>query len=77
MSKLRRMHVSQPIAQQLRHAIRNSGMSGNAIAKAADVSQAVLSKFMAEDSTKTLNIETAQAIAKAIGHDLQVVKIKK
>jgi len=71
------MTTPPSIAEQLRSAIRESGLSGNAIAKLADVSQAVLSKFMAEGSTKTVNIETAQAIARAIGHDLKVIKTRK
>ena len=66
-----------PIAEQLRTAIRESGLSGNAIAKSADVSQAVLSKFMATGSTKTINIETAQAISRAIGYDLKLAKLKR
>lgn len=69
-----RMTIPKPLADQLREAIRKTGRSQYELAKVADVSQAVLSKFLAENSTKTLTLETAESIARAIGYDLRLTK---
>lgn len=58
------MTTPKPIADQLREAIKASGMSLNALAKTADVPYASLHGFMAGKSVK---IETAEALGKALG----------
>jgi plasmid maintenance system antidote protein VapI len=49
------------IEQQLRRAIRSSGLSVNAIAKATGVPQSTLSRFVAE--TTTINLAGAAKVA--------------
>jgi predicted transcriptional regulator len=58
------MTTPLPIAEQLRAAIRESGRSLYELAKAADVPYASLHGFM---TGKSLKIETAEMLGKAIG----------
>ena len=74
---MKRMTIPVDVAQQLREAIKASGMNAQQVAKAADVAQAAMYRFMAEGSTKTLNLSTAQAVALAIGYELRLTKLKK
>ena len=61
---LRRMSTPKPIADQLREAIKASGLSLNELAKKADSNAMSMSRFMRGGSLK---IETAEAIARALG----------
>ncbi len=62
--KAETMQAPQSIAEQLREAIRASGLSMREIALRADSNAMSLSKFMRGGSIK---LETAEAIARALG----------
>jgi predicted transcriptional regulator len=64
------MTTPPPIAEQLRQAVRDSGRTLYDVARAADVPYASLHGFMAG---KSLRIESAEAIGKAIG--LKVLRL--
>lgn len=64
------MTTPKPIADQLREAISASGMSLREIAVKADSNAMSLSRFMRGGSLK---IETAEAIAQALG--IKVLKV--
>lgn len=59
------MTTPKPVADQLREAIKESGLSLNALAKAADVPYASVHAFVNKPG-KTVTIETAVALAKAL-----------
>ena len=65
------MNASRPVADQLRALIKaelDRGVSLREVARRADVSPSRLSAFMKGTG---LNIETAEALAKAIGKPLR------
>lgn len=66
------MTTPPPIADQLREAIRASGRSYRELSKAADLSPALVSRFMNEPH-KSINTETAEALARALG--IKVLKV--
>lgn len=61
---MKRMTTPPPIADQLREAIRASGLSLHEVAKRADSNAMSLSRFMRGGSLK---IETVESIARALG----------
>lgn len=61
------------IAEQLRAAIAASGRSARELAKAADVSNSLVTRFMNEPG-KTINVDTAESLAKALGMHLLLKK---
>ena len=54
------------IAEQLRTAIRESGMSYRQLADKADVSNPLIAQFMTRPN-KTITLESAEKLAKALG----------
>lgn len=60
---------SRNLAEQLRAAIRQSGLSGNQVAYRAGVPQAVVSRFLRGERSITLN--TAAKLAAALGLELR------
>ena len=58
------MNAPQSVADQLRDAVKNSGLSAREVARRADVSAMTVSRLL---SGKTCTIESAEAIAKAVG----------
>ena len=54
-----------PLSRALREAIRNSGKSVYQIAKAADVSQIVVSRFLSGE--RDIRMETADRLAEVLG----------
>jgi ribosome-binding protein aMBF1 (putative translation factor) len=63
----------KPLSEQLRSAIRDSGMSRYAVAKAIGLDPSVMSRFMAGKSG--LSVETIDKLGTLLG--LQLVTIKK
>jgi hypothetical protein len=57
------------LSKTLREAIRNSGKSVYQIAKAANVSQIVISRFLTGE--RDIRMETADRVAEALGLKLQ------
>lgn len=55
-----------PIADQLRRAVRASGRSTTHVAKDAGLDRRGLGKFL-EGTNRTCGVETAEAIAEALG----------
>lgn len=63
---------SHELAGQLRAAIDRSGLSGNQLAHIAGVSQSVVSRFLRDE--RTITLETASKLAAALGLELTPVK---
>lgn len=62
-----KMTTPKPIAEQLREAIAASGLSLREVARRADVSPPIVSKFMLGGN---INLTSAEAISKALGKGL-------
>ena len=60
--------MSKELADRLRDAIRNSGLSANELAKACGVPQTTISRFLAG---KDMGLHRAGRIAKYLGLDLK------
>lgn len=60
-----RMTTPTPIAEQLRAAIQSWTGTRQELADKADVSKAVIDKFMT--TKKSLNLDTAEALGRALG----------
>lgn len=60
--------MSKTVAEQLRKAIRDSGQSANAIAKATGVDQTLISRFL---RGKDMGIERASLVAAYLGLELK------
>ncbi len=72
--KAETMQAPQSIAEQLREAIRASGLSYGEIAEAADLSKGLVAAFMAPNSKKkSINVDTAEALAMAINKRLRLL----
>lgn len=60
---------SRNLAEQLRTAIRESGLSGNQLAHQAGVPQAVVSRFLRAE--RTITLDTASKLTAALGLELK------
>lgn len=60
--------MSRDIAEKLRDAIRQSGLSANELAKRSGVPQTTISRFL---SGKDLGIHRAAKLAKVLGLELR------
>lgn len=67
-------NLPMPIETQLREAIRTSELSGNALAKAAGVSQSAVSRFM---SGEDIRLSAASKLAEHFGLELRPADAKK
>jgi transcriptional regulator with XRE-family HTH domain len=67
--------MSKPLTEQLRDAIRKSGMTQREIAKRAGVSESLLSRFMA--NTSGLHSATLDALGAVLGLRLVSTRTRK
>lgn len=67
------MTTPKPIADQLREAIKASGMSVKELATKADIAYSAVHGFV-NNPNKRLQLETAEALAKAIGLEMAIRK---
>ncbi len=66
------MMNDRDISEQLRESILAASMSRYSLAKKADVSEAVLSRFV--NRKRTITVETAAKIARVLGLELRSKK---
>lgn len=66
---MKRMTIPVDVAQQLREAIKASGMTYRALAVKADLSDAMIAQFQTRPG-KTITLESAQKLATALGMTL-------
>lgn len=70
------MSKSPPdLVEQLRAAIRKSGLSGNQVAHRADVPQPVVSRFLRNE--RSITLDTASKLAAALGLELKRTRQRK
>lgn len=74
-SSIKSMTTPKLVANQLREAIKKDGRSLYEVAKLADLSYSMVHGFI-NNPNKRLHVESAEALARAVGFALEIRKIR-